>query len=191
MQNIPDIKIFAVYGRVEILDAPNWLEAFREKYNTPYDYHVTLKQPCYFHERQLQDIKNSIRKALVGFDLPDNQLSLHFDSLRADRLDGSIMIMAGANTLLGSIQRSITSQLGQYQSYISAELERYEKNFEPHITIAYNLGSRFSEAVSLVPQDTKFSGIIKEIILSNVSSITPEQTCQDASKTIFCLSTRS
>lgn len=80
----PIQKIFAVYGHVEILDAPNWLEAFREKYNTQYDCQVTLKQPCYFQERQLQDIKNSIRKALVGFDLPDNQLSLHFDSLRAD-----------------------------------------------------------------------------------------------------------
>lgn len=189
MQSSDGVKIFAIYGRVEIPNAPDWLEAFREKYNNQFEYHVTLKQPCYFHESQFPDIKNLVRDALVEFDLLDNRLSLHFDTIRADRSDGSIMIMAEPNVLLGSIQLSIASQLCQYQSYISNELERYEKNFEPHITIAYDLGSRFSEAVSAIPQDTKFSGFVKEIILSNVSRITPEQKRCDTSKTIFCLST--
>lgn len=111
MQNITDVEIFAVFGRGEIIDVAHWLEAFRKKDNIQLDYDVTLNQSCYFQERQLPNIKNLISKALVGFDLPDNLLPFQFEMLRADRSDGSSMIMTESNTLLDSIQRNIAAQL--------------------------------------------------------------------------------
>ena len=45
------------YAKVELTKKPNWLDDFRSKYDEPYEYHVTLKQPCVIEEDLIPEIK--------------------------------------------------------------------------------------------------------------------------------------
>lgn len=180
-------KIFAVYGRFEFVCEPVWLKAFCEKHNYQYEYHVTLKQSCFIREEQFYEIKDTIHRVLHDFKLPSAHIDLELEGLRYDEPDGCIMLMAKENQDLNALQRNLVSALSKFGEYVSPELESYEKNFEPHITIALELGDRTAQVASTIPQDVSSFGVINEIVLSCVSNITPQEANALANNTRFRL----
>lgn len=181
------MKIAAVYARVQLVRKPDWLEAFREHYNNSFEYHVTLKQGVYIEESQLPDIQRRLTALLRANIVPEHTIRLTFDHLKTYREDSSILIMARPSDQIVNLQKSIVSALAQYKDYCEPELESYETNFEPHITIAFDLGNRFDAAIADVQEDVLCEGVISEIVLSCINDVSLQEINNPANRTIYRL----
>lgn len=181
------MKIVSVYAHIKLLQKPGWLENFRKKYNNPFDYHVTLKQMFFVNESELADIHHRLRDLFRTRPVPGHSITLTFDTLRADKDDGSILIMAQANDEILRLQKMVISKLSDYTRYYSAELKQYENHFEPHLTIAFDLGDRFDSALSDIHHDIECVGEVKKILLSCVNEISLKETTNPKNLTVFRL----
>ena len=180
-------KIYAVWAKVKLIKKPNWLDSYRKKYNNLYEFHVTLKQPCFIDNSRLEDIKSKTSKVINQINLPNHKINVVFENIKADRDDKSIMIMAEKDEKLIELQSKIRSALSAYKNYIEPALEEYENNFQPHLTITGDVGDKFDEALNDVERDTKCVGEINEIILSCVKENTLEEAKNPKNLTIYQL----
>ena len=71
--------IFAVYARVKLLKKPDWLDDFRIKYDEPYDFHITLKQPSFIDEKQIPLIKEKLDHVFSNFSLSSHKINIIFN----------------------------------------------------------------------------------------------------------------
>jgi 2'-5' RNA ligase len=179
------MKIVSVYGRIELIDKPEWLDAYRKKYDNPYELHITLKQSCYIDEGQIAEVKTKLQEVLINFIVPEHKIELDFNELVADKSDGSIMINAKENILLTNLQKEIRISLSNYDSYTSPELKEYEENFHPHITIVFDLSENFDQALKDLKEDYRCEGIIEEIVLSVVNKISIEEAQDPNNLTVY------
>jgi len=184
------MKIFAVYARVKLLKKPDWLDDFRFKYDDRYDFHVTLKQPCFINEEQIPPLKEKLNQIFSNFYLPDHKINILFNKKTINNeVEGKACIMILAkNKDICNLQSIIKSSLSDYKNYYESELEKYENNFNPHITISRNLDSKtLSMAVSEIKDDFLCEGTIEEIVLVVVNEKTAEETTNPKNFTVYRL----
>src|SRR3989338_214271 len=151
------MKIFAVYAKVELTKKPNWLDVFRIKYDKPYEYHVTLKQPCVVDETLVPVLKNKLRNLFFNLKIPNHKILLTFDSINLpeDVLDDAcIMINATKSDQIRELQKNILSILSNYNQYLDIKYKAYEENFNPHITISRDLNKQtYKKAITELKED--------------------------------------
>jgi len=163
------MKIFAIYSPIYLVSKPDWLDEYRDKYDQHFDFHVTLKQPCYINASQMPDIKNKLSTFFDELKLADSEIQLVFEKLitdNSDPADGVIMIEA-QNPAIFNLQKGIVLALSDYKQYLEPVSKEWEENFRPHLTIAYNLDSeKFGKAKKELPQDYVCRGVIREVELA-------------------------
>jgi len=183
------MKIFAVYAKVELSVASAWLAGFRRKYDEPYDYHITLKQPCYVDENSLAEIKDKLASVLRelnggGSELQFNQVAGNPDLPTG----GCIMINAKDAPWLKDLQKRITAALANYKDYVKAGSDKWEREFQPHITIARHLSpQQYAAAMTEIPENYQCKGAVREVALAVVNNFNVSEATDPKNLTIYKL----
>ena len=185
-------KIMAVYCRVELVAEPNWLKGFREKYDEPFEFHLTLKQSVYIDQDQLSDVKSRVCSVFKGSSVPSHVIKVTFDELVLDQHDqrdglGWVYLFSKSGSeVLNDLQVRIRNALQAFDDYVYTESKEYEENFKPHITIARGLNNKsFDEAIRVLGEDYRCEGMIKQIILSCVEKITVDESLKKENLTVL------
>ena len=164
------MKVFAVYANVELTYKPMWLDAFQTKYGSSHPYHITLKQPSYIEEDQIPHLQQQVAAFFSSFRVPDHTIAIAFDTVKDDATDGSIILLGKQDKLLHGMQKKLVDVLGRYP-YYEPESVNWERDFRPHLTIAYDLVPELvDQAQSDVRQDDLPRGLITEVTLVVVSN---------------------
>ena len=184
----PTVKIFAVYATVELTHKPAWLDAYRAAYDQPYPYHITLKQPCYISVADVERVKAKTAHFLQTIHIPDHVIRVCCNDVVIDRADGTIMLAVNdVDDMLRSLQQGLVAAVGLYEYYEAAS-EAWEKDFQPHITIARDLSSSMLiKAESEVPADDYPEGHITEITLVAVDKVDAEEAKKSENLTKYRL----
>lgn len=166
------MKFFAIYTKVKIINEPEWLNKFRGKYLGPYDFHVTLKQPCFVEDRDVEKLKDIVRQYFKNTSI--NKIGVNFSNFvfrKPDSSDdGCIMVSSSNQKDLLKLQNNLINCLEEYKDYRDLRTKDYEENFVPHITIGGDLSlGKFKKAVSELPSKTKVNAVIDEVVLAIVS----------------------
>lgn len=176
-------KIYAIYGTVDLIDLPMWLKGFREKYDKPYDFHITLKQMAYIDVSELSRIKSSFEEILKMTPFPQKRMRLEFNRVELSEHDtdddrGYIYVFADQrNRLLDASQKLIREKLSDFSNYYFKDSRTYELDFNPHLTIARSLNARmFTQAVSELPKQITLIGEVTSIVVSCVKDLSLEET---------------
>jgi len=185
------MRIFAVYSSLHLDRKPAWLDDFRARYDEPYEYHITLKQPCYVHDEMIPEIKNVLQVFMATKEIPHHRIDLKFErlSLKPNAPKGGcIMIDALENPILMDLQLGMRKALSAYQNYLTPESSQWERDFTPHITIARHLSpERFEEAKRDLQEDLSCSGWINEAYLQVLDAKNAEEAKKLDNRTIFLL----
>lgn len=174
-------KIFAIYARVKLIKKPVWLDDFCKKYNQPYDYHITLVQCRFIDETKIPELKEKVDEFFAGLSILSHKIEVDFstpviDSDGVEKGNACIMVNAEKNDRLSELQKNLVKLMSEHSDYYKPELEEYEINFEPHITVAMDLDkTHFQQAKNDFKDDSQCIGIVDEIVLSIVKEITPEE----------------
>ncbi|RJO60837.1 hypothetical protein C4544_04335 [candidate division WS5 bacterium] len=170
-------KIYAIYAEVEVPKPDKWLTDFRKKYSEPYDFHITLKQPCNIQELDASKIREKLERF---FKNPKKQESFEviFDYLFAPEQKSCIMIglKSGQNRIY-DLQKELVDIVQDYSDYAEPKSEQWEKNFVPHLTIGDDLNDeRHLEAIKDLPGKIEIKGLVKQIVLVVAKEARPEQS---------------
>lgn len=158
------MKIFAVYGRLNLTKKPEWFDAFRVKYGTILEYHVTLKQSCFIEEPQIPEIKEKLDNIFENFTVPGHKINLVFDKLYSEK--DAVMVRTKETGPIMDLQKQIRDALKDYDRYVIPELKTYEYNFHPHVSIVMDLTPKqYAAANKELKPDYRCEGAIKEIVL--------------------------
>ncbi|MEI6266958.1 MAG: 2'-5' RNA ligase family protein [bacterium] len=172
---------FAIYSRLTITEKPEWLDTFMSKYIKPFEIHVTLKQPCYIDKSQEPEVLN-ILKGILESEINKKVIPLSFGAYKLDfhptteSDQSTIMVLAEEDQHLMSLQQEIIEKLSDYNNYCKPENEKFEINFEPHITIGDELHyEEYQQAISELPEKVTIKGTMDEIVLILVDTESGEE----------------
>src|SRR3989338_6438432 len=183
------MKIFVVTADIKLTKKPAWLDDFRHRYDKAYEYHITLKQPGLAEDEQVLDIKNKLNTFFFNIQIPNHSIPLTFDTLKASKDDPNdicLMINASNNEAIRNLHNQVISTLANYNNYYKPKYQTYEKNFEPHITIARNLNAQtFADASKVLEQDYTCAGVVNKVILTVVNNFGPEEANNPANQTVY------
>jgi 2'-5' RNA ligase len=172
-------KIYAISCIIELIEKPDWLDAFCAQYNRPHPLHITLKQMAYIDKTELPKIQQIFEDILKS--AKPSKLALHvvfddFSLIEHDDDDGTGWIYVFANQrnqVLDDLQKEIREKLAHYSDYYLKDSRLYEHNFRPHITIAAELDpNNFVFAVAELPKTVRCVGEVVNITLSCVKEPT-------------------
>jgi 2'-5' RNA ligase len=185
------MKIFAVYAKVKLTDPPAWLDSFRRKYDDPYDYHVTLKQPCRIDDSAVPEVKRKLSDLFGQMEPLRSEIRLLFDTVCADtdRPAGAcIMINCYGAGRLHDLQQKIVAALAGYTDYVKVGSGRWETDFQPHITVARHLSpARYAAAMKELPESYQCEGIAAEVALTVVDNLEAEEATNPKNVTVYKL----
>ena len=185
------MKIFALYVKVSLTKKPEWFSDFLEKYFEPVDLHITLIQPRYVDEKQIDDLQSKIIKTIKNISIREIDKKLFFDKLVIDKeSDGKYMFMLNVreNNFLINFQKELRLALMDYNLCVDDANKEYEINFKPHITIATNLDENSKEeAEKYFDSDYEYEGLIGELILPMVKDTSIEERTDVNNLRIFKL----
>ena len=187
------MKIFAVYARLNLIKKPEWLDKFREKYDDLYDFHITLKQPCFIDEKQIPELKNTVSEFFDNLVLSKHEISVLLNKTVIEEYADNkgeyiIMISTNEKSEIYELQAKILSALSDYTNYVKPKYKDYEKSFEPHITIARHLDTeKLAKAKEGVVGDYTCCALIQEIVLAIVPEDTVEESKNPQNLTVYKL----
>ena len=188
------MKVFVVTAEVELTKKPSWLDGFRARYDKPYHYHITLKQPCFIQDVEVVALKNKLEMLFKGSGAISGPIELSFDTLKTsiDKDDGCIMIRTSNDGPIHELQTKILECLSDYKDYFKPKYEQYELNFVPHITVARELTrEKFDEALSELSKDLTCIGRVTKVVLTIVNNFGPEEANDPANRVEFNLEGRN
>lgn len=186
------MKIFAIYGQIQLVKPPKWFADFRARYDKPYPLHLTFKQPCWVPDDEIPAVKDTVGQTVQRLDVPGDTLHVRFDELMLHPPeavdDGYVMLRAVDTPLLHTLQQAFVEAVSQYRQYTKPELAGYEAHFEPHITIGRKLSPQeYQEAVASIPAEHTVEAVIESIVLAIVPEDTPDHAKDPVNRIVFPL----
>lgn len=181
------MKIFAVYARVVLTKKPEWLDAFREEFDEPFEPHITCVQPRFIDEDRCVELRQT---ADQFFQTGTRPIHFYFDEIVSGPDADGVTIMIGSRNVpaLVSFQKSLVAKLAKYGPYTKPEYEGYEKNFWPHLTIGRKLSAdQTQRAYEFLKNEAVCEGRIEEIVLTIVNEQTVEEARNPVHKSTFTL----
>lgn len=177
---------FQISADFKLNSKPDWLDAFRAKYDLPYDYHITFKSTTHFKSEDLGKMNAELK------DIADNHdsITVIFDELFiAPTPKGwCIMIKAKPNEELSNLQKEISEKFSKYGDIITKERESYEKNFKPHITIGRHLtDEKLEEAKKELRDELICNTVINNLVLTTVENGTFEEWSNPENRKLYKL----
>ena len=184
------MKIFALYTNLNLIEKPVWLDEFRSKFDEPWDFHITLKQPCYIAEEDIPKMKSLLDSFLASGHQWDASTPVILDALRYDTdEDGTVIMLDMQNAgALQEFQKKLCSVLGTYSQYVKPYYQGYEEDFRPHITIGRDLlGDRYAEAMKYLENGCYCEGIIDQLGMTMVNNMSVGEATNPANQTFYKL----
>ena len=173
------MKIFALYVKVSLTPKPEWFDEFIKKYFEPVDLHITLIQPRYVDEKQVDDLESRIIRTIKNISIREVDRKLFFGKLIVDKEpDGKYIFMLNAkeNNFLINFQKELREALKTYDTYLEDFAKEYEIDFKPHITIATNLDEHTKEeAEKYFTSEYKCEGLVEALVLPIVRDTSIEE----------------
>lgn len=182
------MKIFAVYARVVLTKKPEWLDAFREEFDEPFELHITCVQPRFIDEDRCVELRQTVDQF---FQTGICQINFYFDEIVSGPDTDGVTIMIGSRDMpsLVSFQKSLVAKLAKYGSYTKPEYEGYEKNFWPHLTIGRKLSANQAQrAYECLKNGAVCQGRVEEVVLTIVNEQTVEEARNPLQRSTFTLS---
>ena len=136
-------------------------------------------------EKDEKDIQNKLANFFTPLKIPNHAINVVFDTIVIPD-EGCIMINTRKNAALNQLQKNIVSALKEYSHYTAPELELYEKNFIPHITIARDV-RLVKEDLDALRSDCSFRAEIRDITCIFVREQTLKESQNSNNKTIYQL----
>jgi len=164
-----DKKIFHISSDFDLIKKPVWLDNFRQKYDKPYRYHITLKTSTYFDDKNFENLKADMENIAKKY----GKIPIVFDELFINHSlkGGCIMIKAKSNEELTGFQKEISNKFSKYGAHTTDEYEKFERNFEPHITIARHLTpEQLENAKHELKKDLFCEALIETLSLTTVKN---------------------
>ncbi|OGD67551.1 hypothetical protein A3F08_00790 [Candidatus Berkelbacteria bacterium RIFCSPHIGHO2_12_FULL_36_9] len=182
------MKIFAVYGRLKLINKPKWLDEIINSVNFEYELHVTFKQPVFIKKNQADEVKNVADNFFNKIKFPSHKIKVVFDRIYPDSNYECVMIEVKDNPILMDFQKRIIKAFKKYSDYCKPETEKYEKSFHPHLSISLDLDKEtYQKEIKKIPANFRVTGEIREIILVIVKEETPKEANDSKNLTIFKL----
>lgn len=186
------MKIFAIYGQIELVNPPQWVADFRARFDKPYPLHLTFKQPCWIPEDEIDALKETVARTVEKLGLSADTIHVRFNELMLNPPesidDGYIMLRADEKPSLHDLQKTFVRAVDQYRKYTKPELAGYEANFEPHITIGRKLSpASYAEALAAIPAEPAIEAVIQSIVLAIVPEDTPAHADDPVNRIVFSL----
>lgn len=169
-----DIKFFQISADFDLTKKPDWFDNFRLKYDLPYDYHITLKTTTNFKREDFDSLGRELKAILDKY----KSFSVVFGELFISQAPSGwcIMIRAKHNEELFALQKEIAEEFSKYGDHTTKERASYEKDFNPHITIARHLDvEQLEKAKSELKEDLVCEALIDSITLRTVKEDTFEE----------------
>lgn len=174
-------RIFAVYAKVDLKDKPDWLVRFREKYDQPYEFHITLKQPCYIKEDEIPQLEAKLSNFFNS--RKSKEIPLDFKECYVNK--GCVMLKSNSARII-ELQKSLVKHLSVYNKYQKPEKEEYEKNFQAHITIGRHLTPQVLRKAEVeLPKEINISGRVGMVFLALVDEVSAKKVSDPANQVIF------
>ena len=173
------MKIFAAYLTIDLAEKPGWLDDFRKKNNAWFEFHITLIQPRYIEDDQIENLKARISEFLKDRQFSIDGKRLSFDEPVFDESpEGKYLFMwfAKENLKLTRLQKDMVDLLKDYDKFIDESTKEYETNFKSHITIAENIDAdQKSKAEMFLSLNSRCEGIIKAMALPIIKNTSKEE----------------
>ena len=144
MGTLPNMKrklVFAIAADVSLEYNPDWLDSFRAKYDKPFPYHITLKQPTIASAHQINSVVRILTSLSNSTQIPNHEFRLTFSHISTDAADGSIIIWCKEDRLFSSFQKKLIERLKIYNNFVETAGADWENHFKPHLTIAHDLNA--------------------------------------------------
>ena len=103
------MKLFAIYARV-VLDEDLGLHAFRQKYHSLYDPHITLTQPRFILEEDIPEMRRILSSFFHCFKVQNHRIDQAFNTLVPEETTDesySVMICNAENKILLNLQKNL------------------------------------------------------------------------------------
>jgi 2'-5' RNA ligase len=170
---------------------PEWFDNFILKYNEPLDLHLTLIQPRYIDEQQIDDIKSKVALFLNENKLAAEDKIIEFDNFVCDKESNgkyTIMLLASNDDVLLDFQKGLREILKDNIDYVEKATVEYEENFRPHITIGTNISEDLlNEAKSYFQSEFQVTGELTDLVLPIVKDTSIEERGNKDNQIIFDL----
>ncbi|MDA2936218.1 2'-5' RNA ligase family protein [Patescibacteria group bacterium AH-259-L05] len=179
-------NFFNIRADFDLNVKPPWLDDFRSKYDLPHDYHITFKTTTKFKSEdfenlntELKIISKSHRPFIVVFD------ELFISSTSSG---WCMMIKAQYNQELFDLQKEVAEKFSKYGDHTTKERESFEKNFDPHVTIARHLTpEQLRKAKRELKKDLMCEALINSLTLATVKEDTFEEWSNPANRIFYKL----
>ncbi|MBP6888151.1 MAG: 2'-5' RNA ligase family protein [Candidatus Pacebacteria bacterium] len=186
------MKKFATYLKVILTLKPDWFDDFYSKYSEPHELHITLTQPRFINERDIEKVKLEIASILEKHSFNDANKIFTFNTCVYDKeSDGThtVMLATPGNPLLVDIQKDLRGAAQKFGDYVDPVMESYETNFKPHLTIGNNIIDQEAREVKnyLSEQDSFPQGEVTELVLVVVENMNLTETRVPENLTMFSL----
>lgn len=178
--------IFTIVTELNLTKKPKWLDTFRAKYDDPFLYHITLKTKTYFKQDDLKKMKSGLRRITERYE----PISMVFNIplVRPTSKGWCIMIKAKKNISLIKLQKEISKMFRAYGGHLSREYARYERKFEPHLTIGRHLtDNQLERTKRALQKNLRCETTITELVLTTVTSDTFNEYRKSRNKTHYKL----
>jgi len=185
------MKYFHISAEFKLNQEPLWLRNFRKKFDVPYTYHVTLKNPTEIKDRDVARLKKELESIISSSNIRSEKIELLFNNLKFNCTSSGecIMVMSEQDKSLAELQAAIRKGLSKYGMHIKPEYDSFEKNFDPHLTIGRHLSEqRFQLAKQLLDKKIELKGALERIALTIVDEPTDDKWTDLGNKTFFELS---
>jgi 2'-5' RNA ligase len=173
------MKIFAVYLTIDLTTKPDWLDNFRHRNDAWSAFHITLIQPRFIEDNQIENVKAEASDFIKKRQLTLDDKQLIFDKVFfEENSDGKYLIMwfAKENLKLVRLQSDLYNLFNDCGKYVDGSTIEYETNFRPHITIAENINAdQKIEIEKLLTLNSKCEGVIKSLALPIVKNTSREE----------------
>lgn len=169
------MKIFAIYLKLNLTIKPEWFDDLRKNYSSTSILHITLIQPRYVDEGEIQSLKDKVSEVLSREKLQDKKLIFTKTELEWDEDDNEYLLMSfiNENQSIANLQRNLVEALKDFNNYCNDSTREYESNFRPHLTIANQISPTSKDEVArLISKNSTLEGSITDLVLAVVKEQT-------------------
>ena len=173
------MKIFAIYLRLVLTSKPDWFDDIRNKYSSTSILHITLIQPRYVKENEIQDLKDRVSSVLSKGEFNDKKLIFTNTELWWDEKDSEYLLMSfiKENKSVLNLQGNLMEALKDFNNYCDESMKEYELNFKPHLTIANRISLDAKEEIAkLISENFVLDGSITDLVLPIVKDRSVEES---------------
>jgi 2'-5' RNA ligase len=122
---------------LHVAKKPEWLDAFRGKYDEVFPYHISLKRAVEAPEGDKEQIIEKVTKIANNF----KPFEVRFEEIffGKTKFGHTVMVRADHSKELHDLRNQVFDEFKNYNIYFQPEHKAFDKDFNPHVTIARHL----------------------------------------------------